>query len=476
MSFQSKPHLPSTLHLRELSIKFAGKLLLRDELNLITSDIELLISQGCLQPLPSFEHRLTGPECARCGNRKNSLIGHLSCASCGEEHIYCRKCIEMGRVLACQPLYAWAGAEADWPTHPAPCTWTGELTQAQQQAADSVASAIQTRMPELLIWAVCGAGKTEMLFPGITQALQLGLRICIATPRADVVRELKPRIQKAFAEIPVQALYGGSPEREASAQLILATTHQLLRFKSAFDVMIIDEIDAFPFHADPSLPFAANRAKKSVCTTIYLTATPRTQQQRLLTNNKLPHVFVPTRYHGHPLPVPSMHMTFQLQKNLRENRLSQTCVQWMRNRDNMDRQLLIFVPAIALADNLVESVRELFLKEGWIEENAQVCAVHSEDPNRTEKVERFRQKKLKVIITTTILERGVTFPSVDVMVLNAGHEVFDEAALVQIAGRAGRSSDDPYGEVVFFHDGKTDAMVQAIRHIRLMNEREGWRS
>lgn len=93
------------------------------------------------------------------------------------------------------------------------------------------------------------------------------------------------------------------------------------------------------------------------------------------------------------------------------------------------------------------------------------------DQNREEKINQFREKKLHALITTTILERGVTFPSVDVVVLGAGHEVFNEAALVQIAGRAGRSADDPSGEVIFFHDGKTYAMEKARQMILDMNAR-----
>src|SRR5699024_11472258 len=73
-------------------------------------------------------------------------------------------------------------------------------------------------------------------------------RVCIATPRADVVRELLPRLQEAFSTVPIEALYGGSKDKEATAQIILSTTHQLLRFQDAFDVLIIDEIDAFPYH------------------------------------------------------------------------------------------------------------------------------------------------------------------------------------------------------------------------------------
>ena len=68
----------------------------------------------------------------------------------------------------------------------------------------------------------------------------------------------------------------------------------------------------------------------------------------------------------------------------------------------------------------------------------------------------------------------VTLPAIDVAVLNAGHHVFDEAALVQIAGRAGRSPEDPDGDVAFFHDGKTNAMVQAIQAIEAMNKRGGF--
>lgn len=56
-------------------------------------------------------------------------------------------------------------------------------------------------------------------------------------------------------------------------------------------------------------------------------------------------------------------------------------------------------------------------------------------------------------------------------VLDAGHDVFDEAALVQIAGRAGRSHEDPTGEVLFLHDGKTNAMVEAVQSIKKMNKR-----
>lgn len=448
--------------------RYAGKLLLQREIPINDTPFNQLLNRSYFTSTPSIKKNLINHQCQRCGNQKRSLFGIIPCMTCKKEHVYCRKCIEMGRVMECEPLYEWTGPKPEWTKHADPCTWDGKLTVAQQHAADRITRAIQLNEKELLCWAVCGAGKTEMLFPGITEALKSGKRICVATPRADVVRELLPRLRDAFSGVYVQGLYGGSRENDGTAQLIIATTHQLLRFKNAFDVVVIDEIDAFPFHADKSLPFAANRSKKATSTTIYLTATPRQKHQMLIARRKLSHVFVPSRFHGHPLPVPAFTMCHTLQKDMRNFIPPKSFVKWFENRESPDRQLLIFVPMIHLAEQLATNLPNLLGVDN-------VIAVHAADVNREEKVEQFRQKKINILVTTTILERGVTFPSVDVAVLDAGHSVFDEAALVQIAGRAGRSPKDPKGGVVFFHDSKTEAMVQAVQSIVSMNKRGGFR-
>ncbi len=107
-----------------------------------------------------------------------------------------------------------------------------------------------------------------------------GLRVAIASPRVDVCLELAPRLQAAFASIPQIVLYGEMPGSYDYRQLTICTTHQLLRFYHAFDVLVIDEVDAFPFAADPGLAFAAERAKKLTGALLYLTATPSKELQR----------------------------------------------------------------------------------------------------------------------------------------------------------------------------------------------------
>ena len=113
-----------------------------------------------------------------------------------------------------------------------------------------------------------------MIFPLIHHTVSKGGRVLIATPRKDVVLELQPRIGRAFADYSLVTLYGGSEQRWEQGQITIATTHQLLRFHKAFDLVIIDEIDAFPYHNNPMLAYAAAKVCKPSGTNILLSATP----------------------------------------------------------------------------------------------------------------------------------------------------------------------------------------------------------
>ncbi|MFC4387016.1 DEAD/DEAH box helicase [Gracilibacillus marinus] len=437
----------------------AGKLLLRQEIPLTTQQLEQLIDSKKIVTIEAITQTLFRYRCNRCMTTKRHHFASIPCKRCMHEHVYCRNCIRTGRVLACETLYYWKREAISWPEQLHPCEWTGSLTKHQQHAAEVINCTLQAKKKELICWAVCGAGKTEMLFPAITTVLQQGMRICLATPRADVVRELAPRFRQAFPHTEIEALYGGTEERTGIAQLVLATTHQLIRYKHAFDCIIIDEIDSFPYHKDDSLHQLAKRAMKDEASAIYLTATPRPKEKRRIQTKELPVVFVPIRFHGFPLPVPELILDRKLHKNLQKSKAPQSFEHYLETRY---RRFLLFVSTIDQLPKVKKMISTF---------NITSETVHAEDPKRKELVDQFRENKFDCLITTTILERGVTFPSIDVIVFDAGHQVFDEAALVQIAGRAGRSPDDPNGHVLFFHQGKTNAMVQAIEQITTMNKK-----
>ncbi|KJD40299.1 competence protein ComF [Paenibacillus polymyxa] len=326
---------------------------------------------------------------------------------------------------------------------------------AGRQVPDSAAE-------RFLLWAVTGAGKTEMMFPLLQHVLERGGTALVATPRRDVVLELAPRLAVAFPQVSMVTLYGGSAERWQRGQLTLATTHQLLRYRQAFDLVVIDEIDAFPYHNDPMLAFAAQAVCKREGKFIYLSATPPRPLQKEAARGQLPHAKVPVRFHRHPLPVPIRLGTPPVHQWLQKGQLPASFVQRLNVSIQRGAQVFLFVTRISHIQGLVELLIRQF-------PDIPIAGTSSQDEERTTKVRLFRATEIRVLVTTTILERGVTVPRSDVYVLDADSSLFDEASLVQMAGRAGRSKDDPCGSVIFISPQWTSGQKRAIKQIKRMN-------
>ncbi|MBU8881169.1 DEAD/DEAH box helicase [Bacillus sp. FJAT-29790] len=437
-----------------------GKQLLPDDLPFPLPDLHEHYKNGYLLYRKGLIVEKNKHRCLRCGNKEKSFFARFPCVRCGEECVYCRKCIMMGGVSMCTPLLSWTGPDPYKENKGPQLSWSGSLSDGQQAASNRVIEAIN-RNKEQLVWAVCGAGKTEVLFEGIDAALTSGKRVCLATPRTDVVLELTPRLKKVFPNIQVASLYGGSEDRHLNAPLTLATTHQLLRFYQAFDTVVLDEVDAFPYTVDESLQYAVRQSRKPTSSMIYLTATPNEKWQMECRQGKRDFVTIPARFHRHPLPVPSFQWCGNWEKALKKERLPPNLLQWIKKRLDSEKQCLLFVPKIHKMEKVLPLVRKLHPK---------IESVHAEDPCRKEKVQAMRNEEIPMLLTTTILERGVTFPNIDVAVLGAEDRIFTESALVQIAGRVGRSAQAPGGDIIFFHYGKTEAMIRSRKQIINMNE------
>lgn len=431
--------------------------------------------------------------CKRCGSGRERMFWS-SCIDCGDECPYCEECLTMGRTRFCSILIRGQGvhAQARQSVQSSPASYQAYIEQwglSEAQAAasaeglrfvsgaskDSVdnASGSGARMKppvprSFLIWAVTGAGKTEMIFPFIQHELARGGKVLITTPRKDVVLELQPRITRAFSGKKVVTLYGGSEQRWEQGDIMIATTHQLLRFRQAFDLVIIDEIDAFPYHNNPMLEYAAQKVCKLEGCNILLSATPPASLRKAVAKGQMPHVKVPVRYHRHPLPVPVLLAVPSLQQAIKRKALPRQLFEAIRLSVDRGAQLFVFVPSIRMVDPLVEVLKSSFAPNPGAPALI-VEGTSSKDPDRTAKVRQFRDGEIRLLVTTTILERGVTVPKTDVFILDAGSALFDESALVQMAGRAGRSKDDPAGKVYFAAKERTASQGEAIGQIKRMN-------
>jgi competence protein ComFA len=413
--------------------------------------LDLGVHQGLLLQYPGFTRGAWGSVvCNRCQSEGPVL---RPCVNCGSQDcFYCLDCESMGENRGCSTLLAMAAPHQSRTSNPVDLRLTFALTKAQADATTELMEFWQGPEERALVWAACGAGKTEVTFPLIQRALSEGKQVLFTIPRQDIVREMVERLSSAFPQVTVAAHYGGQPWL-APGSLVVATTHQVLHFYRRFELVILDEVDAFPYQGNEVLRHGLLRSLVPGGKLVEMTATP----QSLTTYDRV--ITIPARYHGYPLPEPQFILkTLPAWDDINCRNLPHVISDVLRKGG---QPWLVFVPTIASCGKLQKVLAEAL--------GCEVGMCHSQEPQRIRTIQRFRDGELSVLVTTSVLERGVNFPRVGVMVLYADHGVFSTSALVQIAGRVGRTAEFPRGEVVFVGARRTPNMNQALRLVRQLN-------
>ena len=402
--------------------------------------------------------------CNRCGTKDATKRITTPCTNCERDCYYCESCFTMGKIKSCTTLYTIDEAEPIVESKQAvSITYKGELSSEQQRISQELVEWVKTDgYSEHLVWAVTGAGKTEMVFAAIGEVLSSGGKVAFVSPRVDVCLEVAPRLQVAFSTVEQLVLYGKGDHTYHPVPLVIATTHQLLRFYRNFDLLIIDEIDAYPYSDEVMLQFASKRALKQNGKWLMLSATPNRTLRKAVKEKQLTANLLTARYHGVALPVPKHVWVGDWQRVLEKGDLPKNVRKWIMQRLSNNSPFLLFVPEIKWLEPVYERIKKHF-------PTYKGAYVFSGSYNRKETVEQMRQGKLDYLVTTTVLERGVTFEGIDVGVLGSGGAIFTSEVLMQIAGRVGRSYQHPRGEVVFWHYGKTIASIQAVSMIKELN-------
>ena len=367
-------------------------------------------------------------KCLRCGNEDPGYFYH------GKRGCYCRKCVSFLE----EEKLEWKLSKEDCDEY---CL-SYPLSLKQQEISHQCAVEIEHR--DVLLRCVCGAGKTEMVLETIAQQLKKGKVVGFAIPRREVVLELKERLAMIFQEAKVIAVCAGYTT-ETKGDIVVCTTHQLYRYPHIFDVLILDEPDAFPFKNNPVLWGFAQRACFGHM--IFLSATPN---DIILKRKKLKILRLDQRPHGYPLVVPC------LKYGSKAIQFFRLCV-WLKKRRRIP--CMVFLPTIVLANWFYRIFRLFYPCE----------IVTSESKNKEEVLTSFRKGKCHLLFCTTVMERGITIEGVDVCVWQAQHIVFDQASLIQIAGRVGRKMNHPSGDVLFLCMERSKVVEKAIQSIQESN-------
>jgi len=373
-------------------------------------------------------------QCPRCGNSDVRYVGFKN----GQP--YCRKCIG---------FHGNSARENTSKSYGGKLNLHYRLSKEQQKASQDILASYANRR-NIVVRAVCGAGKTELTFAVIEHALSQGHQVGFAIPRRDVVIEIYKRLKSVFPKNAVVAVYGGHTGR-LEGEIVVLTTHQLYRYTDYFDLLIMDETDAFPFVDDDVLHSMFKRSCRGVC--IMMSATISDEQMAEYNRKHNLIVDIDKRYHGFPLPVPKTVIMIGILKYF-------YLIRKLRSLLSDNKPVFIFTPTIGKCEDLFAFISK------WVRNGNYV---HSKRQEREEIIDSFRQGICRYLVTTAVLERGVTLKNLQVIIFESDHAIYTKSALVQIAGRVGRKKDAPDGEVIFLSDKKTEAMVGATSEISAKN-------
>ncbi|MBN2908000.1 DEAD/DEAH box helicase family protein [Polycladomyces sp. WAk] len=431
----------------------------------LRAGLQWLCLMGAAECVPAVE--MAGPavkwHCSRCGSGPSRLF-RTKCKRCRQACATCDHCLVLGRCRSCVPLFRIRPPDASAVRTDGVRLRLPPLTPKQQEVASLLEGWRDGQERILLLWAATGAGKTEVCLPLVRRTLQSGQRVLWVTPRRDVVDELYPRLKKAVEGVRVTAVHGGTRSTWDDGELVIATAHQAWRMYRRYALAIVDEVDAYPLYGDPALQSGIDQALCNDGKAVWVTATPPMVWQRKARRGKLPVITLPARFHGHPLPVPERYGVRGLWNKVSRGKPVPPLSDYLRHLMQTGKPGLIFVPRVADLPRLLQWINRRYPSM------ARFCAaVSGKERNREEIVARFRRGRVRVLLSTTVLERGVTVPGCQVLVLGADHTVMDAATLVQMSGRAGRSPEDPAGIVRWISEEWTEAQRRAIREIKAMN-------
>lgn len=354
-------------------------------------------------------------KCPRCGANFNS------------RYDYCTNCIAYGKVQVGQVFEYQERLNKEY-------KYTDiTLSAEQQKVSDKLVSAKK----DILVDAVCGAGKTEICLEVISKYLKDGKRVGFVIPRKEVVKDVGSRLKELFSNNIVSIIHGESTSKTIGDITIL-TAHQCSKFTNAFNLLIIDEPDAFPYAGNLLL----QKIVESCCVErkVYLSATPPKE----LLDRDIDVVELNARYHGRKHPIPII-----IEGN--------NCVKEIKKLIKNEDKNIIFAPTIKLQ-------KELGKKLGID------CLVNSKQKTNSSIVRLLEAGIVKNLIATSTLERGVTIPYCNVIIAFANHDNYRADTIVQMCGRVNRKMVDDQCKIFIICTYQNSNIKLAMKEIKRRNE------
>ncbi|MEW6041311.1 MAG: ATP-dependent DNA helicase RecG [Elusimicrobiota bacterium] len=319
-----------------------------------------------------------------------------------------------------------------------------EFTQSQKKVINEIFNDMQSpaAMNRLLIGDV-GSGKTVVALSSALLAIENGFQVAFMAPTEILAEQHYYTVKNLFKNIDVRytLLIGSTPVKEkmnilkklSAGELdIIIGTHALIESRVSFKslgLIIIDEQHKFGVIQRQKL--RGKSSKGSCPDVLVMTATPIPRTLALTVYGDLEVSSITELPPGRKPP-----KTFYTSE--------QESYEFVKSEVKGGRQAYIVFPLVEESDKL--ELKSVMGEVKNLKENVfpdfKVGLLHGQMPGKIkeETMLAFRDKKIEILVATTVIEVGLDIPNATVMVIEHS-ERFGLASLHQLRGRIGRSTE-----------------------------------
>lgn len=341
-----------------------------------------------------------------------------------------------------------------------------ELTTAQKRVVKEILNDLTKDKPmNRLLQGDVGSGKTVVAAIAMYVSFLNGFNSVLMAPTEILAHQHFQTLKKIFSNFPVKIkLITRSKKMTLSGEklnpVIIIGTHALLyhKFNENVGLVVIDEQHRFGVEQRAKLIKETSFKEKIVPHLLTMTATPipRTIALTLFGDldlsiiNELP----PGRTKVKTWVVPSS------KRN--------SAYKWIKNRIfQTNQQVFVICPLIEESETLscikaVTSEYNYLSKEVFPEFNVGLLHGKLKSKEKEKIIEEFKEGKIKVLVSTPVVEVGIDVPTATIMVIE-GAERFGLAQLHQLRGRVGRSHFESF--CLLFTENENPNTIKRLKFI-----------
>lgn len=322
-----------------------------------------------------------------------------------------------------------------------------KLTNAQSKVIDEIQKDIYSdKLMNRLVQGDVGSGKTMVAAVAMYIAVKNGYQTAMMAPTTILANQHFEELSKYFSKLGINSeIITSSTTKKKKESIIqklknheidiIIGTHSLIEDNIEFDklgLVITDEQHRFGVKQRMKL---SNKGKN--VETLVMTATPIPRTLSIMLYGDLDLSIIDEMPPGRT-PI----KTFAINESL-EERLNG----FIKKQIREGRQIYVVCPLVEDSDTLdLNSVEKLYekYKNGTFKEfNVEFLHGKMKNKEKDEIMKRFKDNEINILISTTVIEVGISVSNATVMVIENADR-FGLAALHQLRGRVGRGTYESY--------------------------------